>query len=132
VLDSEQTSTLDVEDTRDVETDLRAIKSALAKTASMELRALVSATTDAPETASGLLSWIDTACEWELNRRDGHYYELQPPEAIIPPEQDAVSVDAAIAMRATFVLIDPFETGAVLAFFEALANLLTGAGQQKH
>ena len=98
----------------------------------MELRALVEATTDAPQIPPGLLSWIDTACEWELNRRDGLYYGLQPPEATIPSEQDAVSVDAAIAMRATFALIDPFETGAVLAFFDALADLLTGSGQTKH
>jgi hypothetical protein len=41
-----------------------------------------------------LLVWIDAAREWELNRRDGREYDLQPPEAAIPPEEDAVSFDA--------------------------------------
>jgi hypothetical protein len=33
--------------------------------------------------APGLLAWIDGTCEWELNRRNGLDYELQPPEAAI-------------------------------------------------
>ena len=42
------------------------------------------------------------ACDWELNRRAGHEYQLLPPEAAINPSEDAVSIDAAIAMRVTF------------------------------
>ena len=56
-----------------------------------ELQALIDATYKAPQTAPGLLAWIDAACEWELNRRAGRDYELQPPEAAIPPEEDAIS-----------------------------------------
>jgi hypothetical protein len=67
-----------------------------------ELRALVTATKEVPPVAYGLLVWIEGACDWELNRRVGHEYELLPPEAAIDPSEDAVSIDAAIAMRATF------------------------------
>jgi hypothetical protein len=44
--------------------------------------------------APGLLAWIDSACDWEPNRRCGFDYELQPPEAAIDPSEDAVSIDA--------------------------------------
>jgi hypothetical protein len=49
-----------------------------------------------------LLAWIDGTCEWELNRVPGVDYPLPPPDAAIPPEEDAVGIDAAMAMRATF------------------------------
>ena len=38
----------------------------------------------------------------QLNRRAGHEYELLPPEVAINPSEDAVSIDAAIAMRGMF------------------------------
>jgi hypothetical protein len=61
-----------------------------------------------------------------LQRRNGYHYELQPPEAAIPPEEDAVSIDAAIALRATFAQDAP----AVRALFDALVEILTGAGRK--
>ena len=51
--------------------------------------------------APGLLAWIDGACEWELNRRRGFDYPLLLPKAAIPPEEDAISIDVALAMQAT-------------------------------
>jgi hypothetical protein len=74
-----------------------------------------------------LLVWIEGACDWELNRRARHHYEWQPPEAAIPPEADAVSIDAAIALRDSFAKESP----AVRALFDALVDLLTG-GERKH
>ena len=68
-----------------------------------------------------MLAWIDSACEWELNRRRGYDYELQP------PEEDAVSIAATMTMRATFAQ----ESSAVLALFDALVELLTGGGERK-
>jgi hypothetical protein len=47
---------------------------------------------------------------------------LQPHDAAIPPEEDAVSIDAAIAMRSTFVQ----DSRAVLVLFDAIVALLTG------
>ena len=62
-----------------------------------------------------------------LNRRAGHDYELLPPEAAIDPSEDAVSIDAAIAMQAAFAQGSP----AVRTFFDALVGLLTGSGQRQ-
>jgi len=60
-----------------------------------------------PDIAVGLLAWIEGACVWELNRRRGFVYPLQPPEAAIDPSEEAVSINAAIAMRATFAQDSP-------------------------
>jgi len=51
-----------------------------------------------PQPAPVLLPWIDNTCEWELNRRRGFDYPLQPPEAAIDRSGDAVSIDAAMAI----------------------------------
>ena len=59
-----------------------------------------------------------------MQRRIGYDYELQPPEAAIPPEEDGVSIDAATAPRHTFANESP----AVRALFDALAELRTGGG----
>lgn len=63
------------------------------------------------QTAPGLLAWLDSACLWQLQRRNGYHFELQPPEAAIPPEEDAGSIDAVIAMRDAFAhdSLDRFE-----------------------
>src|SRR5262245_47095505 len=82
--------------------DLGPIKMALAACASDELFAVIDATNNAPQLAPGLLAWLEAACDWEWHRRTGRNYELQPPEAAIPPEEDAVSIDCAIALRAAF------------------------------
>lgn len=55
-------------------------------------------------------------------------YELQPPEAAIPPEEDAVSIDAVLAMRATFAQDSP----AVRALFDTLVESLTGGANRTH
>ena len=47
--------------------------------------------------APGLLAWLDTACVWQLQRRNGYHFELQPPEVAIPPEEDAVSIEVVMA-----------------------------------
>ena len=80
-----------------------------------------------PRCAPGLLAWIDSACEWELNRRRDFDYPLLPPEAAIDPSEDEVSINAAIAMRGAFAE----DSAAVLAFFDALVELLTGGGRKQ-
>jgi hypothetical protein len=110
-----------------MDTDLRVIKAALAQVTDTELRALIDATSGVTQTAPGLLAWIDSACEWELNRRRGHDYELQPPEAAIPPAEDAVGIDVAMTLRSTFAQ----DSVAARALFGALVDLLTG-GERKH
>jgi hypothetical protein len=54
-------------------------------------------------------------------------YELQPPEAAIPPDEDAVSIEAAIALRATLA----HDSSAAFALFDTLVELLAG-GERKH
>jgi hypothetical protein len=62
-----------------------------------DLHVLIAATNQASQIAPGQLAWIEVPCDWELNRRAGADCDLQPPEAAIPREEDAVSIDAAIA-----------------------------------
>ena len=97
------------------------IKATLADLSDAELHALIAATNGVPQIAYGLLIWIEGACDWELNRRAGHDYELLPPEAAIDPSEDAVSINAAIVFRDQFARDSP----AVLAFFDALVGVLT-------
>ena len=92
-----------------------------------ELDALSKATYTVDQIAPGLLARLDSACVWQLQRRNGYYYELQPPEAAIPPEEDAVSTDAAHAMRLAFAK----DSREVRAFFDALVALLTGEGRRQ-
>ena len=110
-----------------VDANLTAIKAALAEISETGLTALVAATNGVPPVAYGLLVWIEGACDWELNRRAGHDYELLPPEAAIDPSEDAVSIDAAMAMRTTFAQ----DSTAVIALFEELVDLLTGSGRKQ-
>jgi hypothetical protein len=110
-------------------TDLTSAKEALEALTDIELQALAIATEDAPQVAPGLLAWIDGACHWEMNRRVGRDYELQPPEAAIDPSEDAVSIDATNAMRGSFA--SSGFAPAALTFFDALLKLLTGDGRKQ-
>ncbi len=111
-----------------METDLSRIKVALAVMSNAELDALIKATYKVEQIAPGLLAWLDSACVWQLQRRNGYHYELQPPEAAIPPEEDAVNIEASIALRESFAQESP----AVRALFDALIDLLTGGGGRRH
>jgi hypothetical protein len=113
-----------------METELRAVKAALADISDNELQALIDATRDGTQTAQNLLAWIEAACKWERNRRAGRDSDLQPPEAPISSEEDAVSIDAAITLRALCSRRESEAPGGVFALFDALVALLTGAVQK--
>jgi hypothetical protein len=66
-----------------VDTDLATIKAALADLTDVELHALIAASNGAPPIAYGLLVWIEAACDWELNHRAGHDYELLPRKLLL-------------------------------------------------
>ena len=108
--------------------NLRHVEEALAGLTDIELGAIKIATNEARQVDPGLLAWIEGACDWELNRRRGFDYTLQPPE--LDPSEDKVSVEAAYAMRASFAGGD-LEAGA-LTFFDALLEVLTGNDGPKH
>jgi hypothetical protein len=110
-----------------MDTDLTTIKAALADISDTELATLIAATYGVPQTAPGLPAWIDSAAEWELNRRRDFDYPLLPPEAANDPSEDELSINAAIVLRDQFAQDSP----AVVAFFDALVGLLTGAGQKQ-
>mgnify|MGYP003577552487 CR=1 FL=1 len=86
---------------------------------------MIDATYKVGQIAPGLLAWLDTACVWQYQQRDGYDFELQPLEIAISPEEDAVTVNAATALRNSFAKESP----AVRALFDALVDLLTGSGQ---
>ena len=69
-------------------TNLTTVKAALAVPTDAALAALITATYGVPQTAPGLLAWIDGACEWELNRRRDSDYPVLLPEAAIIPRSD--------------------------------------------
>jgi hypothetical protein len=106
--------------------DLHGVKAAFAAMTDSELHAVSETTYEVPQVAPGLLAWIDSACVWQMRQRVGHNEELQPPEAAIPPEEDAISIEAAIALRVRFA-----DRPAVCAMFDALVELLTGGGKRK-
>src|SRR5438046_1470075 len=99
-------------------TDLNTVVVSLAELYDGELHALINATHNVPETAAGLLAWIEHACDWELNRRAGVDFPLQPPDAAIPPEEDAVSIETAMTMHEDFAQDDSLDTRATVRLFE--------------
>jgi hypothetical protein len=106
--------------------DLHAIKAAFATMTDNELQVVSETTYQVPQVAPGMLAWIDSACVWQMRQRVGHNEELQPPEAAIPPEEVAINIEAAIALRVRFA-----GTPAIRSMFDALIELLTG-GESKH
>jgi hypothetical protein len=93
-----------------------------------ELVALIEASNVVPQIAPGLSAWIEGAADQELNSRRGLDYTLLPPEAAIPPEEDSVSIDAAVINRAQFAQDARPEARAVVTLFDAIVGVLTGGG----
>ena len=110
-------------------TDLTVVRDALEGLTDLELHALIVTINESSQIAPGLLTWIKGACDWEVNRRTGRHYQLLPPDAAIDPIEDAVSIQAIDAMRASFASSD--FAPAVLKFFDVLLKLLTGAGRKQ-
>lgn len=106
-------------------TALSDIAVALAALTDGELHALIDATGGVPQTAPGLLTWIEGACDWELNRRHAQDYDLRPLAAAIPPEENPASVYAAMALRSMFA--QDSRASATLGLLHAIVEQLTGA-----
>lgn len=56
---------------------------------------------------------------------------LQAPEAAIPPEEDAVSIEAAMTIRSRFAQDGREQSGPRDVLFDAILGLLTG-GDYRH
>ena len=110
------------------DSDLSAVEAALTKLDDSELCALIDSTNNVAQLVPELLTWIGHACDWELHRRAGVDFPLLSPLATIPPEEDAVSIAAAMTLRARFA---QGAVGAVAALFDAMIRVLTG-GEHWH
>lgn len=111
--------------------DLSPVVAALAQLNDGELAALIDATNGVPQVAPGLLAWVEHACDWEQHRRRGHDFPLQPPDAAIDPSEDAVSIAAAVIIRAQFAQDDRAEARGVAVLFDAMIGVLSG-GERRH
>ena len=110
--------------------ELMPVAAALAELNDGELCVLIEVTNNVPQIVPGLLTWIGHACDWELNRRACVDFPLQTPDAVIPPEQDAASIAAMMTLRARFAQDAGSDAGAVVALFDAMIRVLTGAGRR--
>lgn len=113
-----------------MDAELSPVVAALAELDGCELAALIDATNTVPQFTPGLLARLEHAADWERHRRAGMDFPLQPPNAAIPPEEDSVSIDAAVIIRAQFAQDDRVEAPAVVRLFDAIVTLLTGSGCQ--
>ena len=107
--------------------DLRSVIVALAKLTDSELIALIDATKNAPQIAPALLTWLDAALDWELNRRRGRDRAAQPAAFAVLPAEDAGNILTITTLRGLF---GPRAHG-VYSLLDALSELLTG-GKRKH
>jgi hypothetical protein len=113
------------------DSDLSAVEAALTELEESELCALIDSTNNAPQLVPELLTWIGHACDWELHRRADADFPLLSPLATIPPDEDAVSIAAALTLRERFDQGGERDAGAVVALFDAILRVLTG-GERRH
>lgn len=109
-----------------VENELRPVANAVAELDDGQLHALIEAANDLVLMAAGLLSWIEHLADWELNRRAGMHFPLQPPDAAIAPEEDETSIAAAILLRDQFTMHRVDDDDPMPALFDAVVGILTG------
>jgi hypothetical protein len=110
-----------------VEPDLQAVSSAFADLTDSELHALIDAIKYVPQIAPELLAWIEAACDWELNRRQGVECPLPRPPAASIHGEDAASIYTLTVIPMMF----GERARGVHALFDALMDLLTGGGYKQ-
>jgi hypothetical protein len=79
----------------------------------------------------GLLSWLGHICDWELKRRQGVDGGVRHPGDMIYPSEDALSLAAAVIIRAPFAQDDRVATRGVTVLFDAILGVLSG-GRRRH
>ena len=110
---------------------LDSVVAAVADLEDHELGALIAMVDDGPQIAPGLFAWIEHVCDWELNRRQGLDFPLQPPEAAIEPEEIPTSIVALSVLRATFGRDPDSASQAVSVLLDAVSRLLIGDGRRQ-
>jgi hypothetical protein len=107
-----------------MDADLHAVADALVELADVELHALTHAANDFILCAAGFLTWLEHAADWELNRRAGLNFPLQPPHAAIAPEEHSMSVEVATMLRDRFAQTPREERDSVVGLFDAVLGAL--------
>jgi hypothetical protein len=104
--------------------DLVDIRAALAAIPEQDLYTLRATVEVAPNVVPGLLAYLDHAVAWEIDRRAGQSYALQPPMAAIPDDEVAASIDA-LAILAIFFRRDRRHAGEpIAALLDRVASIL--------
>ena len=67
---------------------------------------------------------MEYLADWELNRRSGTDFPLQPPDAAITPGENADSIVAATMMRDGFAESRDGTSDRVIALFDAIVGVL--------
>jgi hypothetical protein len=111
--------------------DLSAIEAALIEFDDSELCALIDWTNTVTHLVPGLSTWIGHACDWELHRRADAAFPLLSPLATISPEEEAMSIAAAMKLRERFDQGGERDANAVVALFDAILRVLT-SGERRH
>ena len=103
--------------------DVRAV---LAELADDELEVLFATSWLRPAPSLALLAWIEHATDWEVNRRKGFDFHLEPPDEAIDASEDQVAISAAIVLHDEYA-----GDSAIARFFGAAVDILIERGQRQ-
>lgn len=100
------------------------IIAALAAIPDRELQALRGAIAGVPALVPGLFAWLESATDWEVNRRGGFHYELLGPHSAIDDTECASSLVALTVLSAQFRNDSRPDSVPVADFLDAAAAAL--------
>lgn len=95
------------------------VRGVLAELANDELEVLFATSWLRPAPCTALLAWIEHAADWEVNRRKGFDFNLQPPDEAIDPSEDHAAIGAAIVLHDEYAGDLP-----IARFFAAAVDVL--------
>ena len=102
------------------------VRGVLAELADDELEVLFATSWLRPATCMALLAWIEHAADWEVNRRKGFDFHLEPPDEAIDPSEDQVAIGAAIVLHDEYA-----GDSAIARFFAAAVDVLIERGRSQ-
>ncbi len=114
-----------------MDADFSPLVAALSELTDTELRALTVVKCNVPQATPGLQAWIEHAADWETHRRVGIDFPLQPPDAAIPSEEDAVTIEEAMKLRVLFAQDDRADAPGVANLLDAVVGVLTGVARRQ-
>ena len=102
------------------------VRGVLAELADDELEVLFATSWLRPAPCMALLAWIEHAADWEVNRRKGFDFHLEPPDEAIDLSEDQVAISAAIVLHDEYA-----GDSAIARFFAAVVDILIERGQRQ-